>query len=297
MVPLGLHWPINAIMLVNIQTLGYDFIQGPMGAWNFACFGATAGVLFPRLARARQNYAADRDRRPAAGLAAASPNRRCNGIHLRFKRIYPRMLVGRLVGGLIIGRRRHHQGVRVHSLLTIPAFSSMGLWRAIAVLAAFFTAMILVIVSGYRTWQGRRGQAAAGVRPVADLESPMGEARQTPHQAAATKAVGDAGLRPVIVPTSTAGVVALERRSGSGVRQVRHGPGVAIEPSGDTAYAPGSGVVVAAQPIGHVSFGWRWTTGWEVLIHTWHRHRETQGEASRSTQPREPLTASPPALR
>lgn len=46
LVPLGLHWPLNAMMLVNIQTLGYDFIQGPMGAWNFACFGTTAGVLF-----------------------------------------------------------------------------------------------------------------------------------------------------------------------------------------------------------------------------------------------------------
>ncbi|MDU4681332.1 MAG: PTS transporter subunit EIIC, partial [Cutibacterium avidum] len=46
MVPLGLHWPLNAVMLLNIQTLGYDYIQGPMGAWNFACFGATAGVLF-----------------------------------------------------------------------------------------------------------------------------------------------------------------------------------------------------------------------------------------------------------
>ena len=33
-------------MLMNIQSLGYDFIQGPMGVWNFACFGATAGVLF-----------------------------------------------------------------------------------------------------------------------------------------------------------------------------------------------------------------------------------------------------------
>ena len=44
--PLGLHWPLNALMLMNIQTLGYDFIQGPMGVWNFACFGATAGVLF-----------------------------------------------------------------------------------------------------------------------------------------------------------------------------------------------------------------------------------------------------------
>src|SRR5664279_917297 len=45
LVPLGLHWPLNALMLLNIQTLGYDFIQGPMGSWNFACFGATAGVL------------------------------------------------------------------------------------------------------------------------------------------------------------------------------------------------------------------------------------------------------------
>ena len=45
LVPLGLHWPLNALILMNIQTLGYDFVQGPMGVWNFACFGATAGVL------------------------------------------------------------------------------------------------------------------------------------------------------------------------------------------------------------------------------------------------------------
>ena len=69
MVPLGLHWPINAIMLINIQTLGYDFIQGPMGAWNFACFGATAGVLLPRLAGEGRADEADRDRRVGRGSA------------------------------------------------------------------------------------------------------------------------------------------------------------------------------------------------------------------------------------
>lgn len=31
LVPLGLHWPLNALMLLNIEQLGYDFIQGPMG--------------------------------------------------------------------------------------------------------------------------------------------------------------------------------------------------------------------------------------------------------------------------
>ena len=44
------------------------------------------------------------------------------------------------------------------------------------------------------------------------------------------------------------------------------GPGVAIEPSGNTAYAPGSGVVVAAQPTGH-AFGLAVDNGVEVLIH------------------------------
>ena len=32
MVPLGLHWPLNAVMINNLQTLGTDFIQSPMGA-------------------------------------------------------------------------------------------------------------------------------------------------------------------------------------------------------------------------------------------------------------------------
>ena len=44
------------------------------------------------------------------------------------------------------------------------------------------------------------------------------------------------------------------------------GPGVAIEPSGDTVYAPGAGVVAAAQPTGH-AFGLQLDNGIEVLIH------------------------------
>ena len=44
------------------------------------------------------------------------------------------------------------------------------------------------------------------------------------------------------------------------------GPGVAIEPSGDTVYSPGAGVVAAAQPTGH-AFGIVLDGGVEVLIH------------------------------
>ncbi|WP_040159446.1 glucose PTS transporter subunit IIA [Nigerium massiliense] len=152
MVPLGLHWPINAIMLLNIQNLGYDYIQGPMGAWNFACFGATAGVLF--LAN-RDKETAMRQTATgalAAGLLGGISEPSLYGIHLRYKRIYPRMLVGCLLGGLIIGIGG---GLRTNafvftSLLTIPAFNNIPLY-AIAVAVAFFSAMILVIISDYRT--------------------------------------------------------------------------------------------------------------------------------------------------
>ncbi len=59
LVPLGLHWPLNALMLMNIQTLGYDFAQGPMGVWNFACFGATAGVLLISLREKKHSNASN----------------------------------------------------------------------------------------------------------------------------------------------------------------------------------------------------------------------------------------------
>lgn len=156
MVPLGLHWPLNAVMLLNIQNLGYDYIQGPMGAWNFACFGATAGVLFlawrDRDVQMRQTATGAL----AAGLLGGISEPSLYGIHLRFKKIYPRMLVGCLVGGLILGiggwltTPVHTQAFVFTSLLTIPAFTNMPLY-AIAVIAAFFTSFAMVALFDYRT--------------------------------------------------------------------------------------------------------------------------------------------------
>ncbi len=165
MVPLGLHWPINAIMLLNIQTLGFDYIQGPMGAWNFACFGATAGVLVLAM---REKDVAMRQTATgalAAGLLGGISEPSLYGIHLRFKKIYSRLLPGCLVGGLIIG---FGGGLKTSafvftSLLTIPAFSNIPLYVA-AITAAFLTSMLLVIFLDYRTKEERaraRGEELA----------------------------------------------------------------------------------------------------------------------------------------
>lgn len=152
MVPLGLHWPINAIMLLNIQTLGYDYIQGPMGAWNFACFGATAGVLVLAMRDRDIQMRQTATGALAAGLLGGISEPSLYGIHLRFKRIYPRLLVGCFVGGLIIGIGGGLQtsAFVFTSLLTIPAFNNIPLYL-IAIGAAFTTSMLLVILLDYRT--------------------------------------------------------------------------------------------------------------------------------------------------
>ena len=179
LVPLGLHWPLNALMLLNIDNLGYDFIQGPMGTWNFACFGATAGVL----------YLATRDKDAtmkqtatgalAAGLFGGISEPSLYGIHLRYKRIYPRMLIGCLVGGVTIGTLSmlfttgEVRGVTTGafaftSLFTIPVFNPMWIY-VISIAAAFIVAMVLVIISDYRTPEQRQ-TAKRAADPSDDVE-------------------------------------------------------------------------------------------------------------------------------
>ncbi len=92
LVPLGLHWPLNALMLANIASAAtnhLDFIQGPMGSWNFACFGATAGVLFIAAREKDIQMRQTATGALVAGLLGGISEPSLYGIHLRFKRIYP----------------------------------------------------------------------------------------------------------------------------------------------------------------------------------------------------------------
>ncbi len=168
LVPLGLHWPLNALMLANIASAAtnhQDFIQGPMGAWNFACFGATAGVLVLTTRDKNHELQQTSIGALAAGLLGGISEPSLYGIHLRYKRIYPRMLVGCLVGGLLTGILGWSSGgvktgaFAFTSLLTIPVFSPMWVY-IIAITGAFFTAMILVIISGYLSPEERAAAQA-----------------------------------------------------------------------------------------------------------------------------------------
>jgi len=275
MVPLGLHWPINAIMLLNLQTLGYDFIQGPMGAWNFACFGATAGVLYIAWRERDRQMRQTATGALAAGLLGGISEPSLYGIHLRFKRIYPRMLVGCFVGGFIIGIGG---GVTTKafvftSLLTIPAFDQVLLY-GIAVSAAFVTSMLLVIISDYRTPEQKAAAriAASGdpqVAQVAAATTDAATAATTGTDAAASAAVTATALATAAIQLASpldGEAVALTEVPDPVFASGTMGPGVAILPSGDTVYAPGPGTVAAAQPTGH-AFGLMLDGGIELLIH------------------------------
>lgn len=248
LVPLGLHWPLNALMIINIDTLGYDFIQGPMGSWNFACFGATAGVLYLSMREKDTEMRQTATGALAAGLFGGISEPSLYGIHLRFKRIYPRMLVGCFVGGLITGL---FGGVRTSafaftSLLTIPVFSPMALY-AISIAAAFFTAMILIIISGYKDKE-----------PVVTKEETPALEKTTPVEK--------------IEPTTTiAAVVAGKAISLDEVKDPVFtsralGEGVGIIPAESVILAPVTGVLKTVHTSGH-AFGLKTDDGVEVLIH------------------------------
>ena len=282
LVPLGLHWPLNALMLANIApnspTGGKDFIQGPMGAWNFACFGATAAVLLWSIR--------DRDREMRqtatgalfAGLFGGISEPSLYGIHLRFKRIYPFMLVGCAVGGIIegIGGGVKTGTFAFTSLLTIPVFDPMVLY-AIAVAAAFGTSFFLITTFGYRTKEERaEALAAAGVIEADAAAAPAVTApATTDDDEPADKPAEDS--KPALEPGAVTEIVAPLAGTVMPLNEVEDpvfstgvvGQGAGISPAdGETIVvtAPAAGTLAVAPASGH-AYGITLDNGVEVLIH------------------------------
>ncbi|MGP9536476.1 glucose PTS transporter subunit IIA [Brachybacterium sp. AOP43-C2-M15] len=246
LVPLGLHWPLNALMLQNINALGYDFIQGPMGAWNFACFGATAGVLLLSIRHREAEMRQTATGALAAGLFGGISEPSLYGIHLRFKRIYPRMLVGCLAGGLVVGLLG---GVDTSvfaftSLLTIPVFDPM-LTYVIAIVVAFVIAMVLVFVSDYRTPEQRaEANAARDAAEAATAETVAAETAAagtaTGETAAAAAPAEERELATVGAPAAAGDAAETADAAGA--------PGVDRAGTG-AASTPGADDIVIASPV------------------------------------------------
>lgn len=277
LVPLGLHWPLNALQLANIAATGSDFIQGPMGAWNFACFGATAGVLFLSIRDRDTDMRQTASGALAAGLFGGISEPSLYGIHLRFKRIYPLMLTGCVVGGLVIGIGG---GATTNtfvftSLLTIPVFTPMAIY-GLGVAAAFVTAFLMVVLFDYRTKE-QKAEARAKKSLLAD-DAPAPAPAATPAASAAAPAAApaadaapsfsDEAKADLTLTSPMAGtIVALSDVADEAFAAGALGPGVALSPAaGAVVVAPCDGKVTVAFPTGH-AYGIKSASGVQVLIH------------------------------
>ncbi|WP_309304695.1 glucose PTS transporter subunit IIA [Schaalia dentiphila] len=266
LVPLGLHWPLNALQLANIAATGSDFIQGPMGAWNFACFGATAGVLFLSIRDRDTDMRQTASGALAAGLFGGISEPSLYGIHLRFKRIYPLMLTGCVVGGLVIGIGG---GATTNtfvftSLLTIPVFSPMSVY-GLGIAAAFFTAFLMVVFFDYRTKEQKAEVRAK--KSLLEDDAPAAAPAAAPV-AEAAPAFSDEAKADLTLTSPMAGTtVALSDVADEAFAAGALGPGIAVSPAaGAVVVAPCDGKVSVAFPTGH-AYGIKSASGIQVLIH------------------------------
>jgi PTS system beta-glucosides-specific IIC component len=281
LVPLGLHWPLNALMLLNLNTLGYDFIQGPMGTWNFACFGATAGVLYLSI---RDK---DKDMRQLslgallAGLLGGVSEPSLYGIHLRYKKVYSRMLPGCAAGGVTIavlgwlfpsvvkGASVHGvtaNGFAFTSLLTIPIFSQVWVY-AISIAVAFCVAMFGIIFFDYRTPEEKAAVKAAAAADAAQatVATPAPAVAAAPAAAAAA-ATATATATTVVAAPVSGHVVSLDDAGDPVFASRALGEGVGIQPTSSAIVAPVSGTLRTVAETGH-AFGIATDDGVEVLVH------------------------------
>lgn len=290
LVPLGLHWPLNALILMNIQTLGYDFVQGPMGVWNFACFGATAGVL---VLAVRGKDSAMRQTAVGAllaGLLGGVSELSLYGIHLHHRRVYRWLLAGCAAGGVtsavfgwlfpsVLPSGQMVRGVTTtafafSSLLTIPVFDRMWVY-ALSIAVAFVMAMVLTVLFGYRTPSrateaqmvsaGENARSQDAVRGIGTTSSDAESAEDSSSRPASDRALdSNAILSPVagrlVNLEATGDPVFASRALGEGV-------GVVPETTGETAVlAPVSGMLKTVARTGH-AFGIKTDGGIEVLVH------------------------------
>ncbi|WP_288746914.1 glucose PTS transporter subunit IIA [uncultured Corynebacterium sp.] len=286
LVPMGLHWPLNVIMIQNITTYGYDFIQGPMGAWNFACFGVTGAVMVISMKEKNNSMRQVSVGAFAAGMLGGISEPSLYGILLRFRRTYYRLLPGCAIGGAVMGLFDVRANAFVFtSILTTPAMTpQVGYIIGIAV--AFFTSFSLTLLFGYRTAEEKQ----------ADLERIARENNETVEEVASrsesriiggsddesdgsdnAQAAGVAAATGIAIKEAQQAIIKLDSPlEGEAVdlsevpdpifAGAKLGPGAAVKPTGNTVYAPADGTVLTVQKSGH-AIGLNLDNGVQLLIH------------------------------
>ncbi|WP_237233662.1 glucose PTS transporter subunit IIA [Rothia nasisuis] len=282
MVPLGLHWPLNAVMINNLQTDGVDFIQSPMGAYNFAVFGVVTGVAIA--ARRNKELRQTAVGAAASGLLGGISEPSLYGVVLRYKRVFPLILVPAVIGGATISAL----GVQSHafaftSLLSIPAMQPSHLYM-IGLAIAYFGALAGVLIFGYESKDQKAEAVAVAETGIGESEAEATTPGTAEKRTAAAAPVAVAqkqdaapwSTEETSAPTPGSVLTIASPLEGQAVPLTetpdpifaaeKLGKGAAIVPTGNTVVAPAAGKVSVTMPSGH-AIGLKLDSGVELLIH------------------------------
>ena len=195
----------------------------------------------------------------AAGLLGGVSEPSLYGIHLRYKMVYKRMLVGCATGGVVIAilgwlfPSTVASGQVVHgvtttafaftSLLTIPVFNQMWVY-GVSIAAAFIVSFLMVAMFDYRTPEQKAEAKQRAADYAAEKAAAKGKSADAPAAVEAAPAA-ETGTKTA-VETTTVGISAVRpyrvprRVRRSGVRFPC--PGRRSRHSADRFHRGGTGV-------------------------------------------------------
>ena len=253
-------------MLLNIDQLGYDFIQGPMGVWNFACFGCTFGVLVHAIRERDTQMSGVAGGALAAGFLGGVSEPSLYGIHLRYKKVYQRLLAGCGAGGITIAvlgflfPASAAPGVTTTtfaftSLLTIPVFDQMWVY-AISIAVAFAVSAILVIMFDYRTPQQKaqlRALNAAERLGIVNIDTIFAISEEDQQKMVAKASGEDHTFNDEVFAPVAGTTVSLKNCGDRAFAMKALGDGLAIQPKSEKTkiVAPVSGEITSVSGAKH----------------------------------------------
>ncbi|TGA98012.1 PTS beta-glucoside transporter subunit EIIBCA [Sporolactobacillus shoreae] len=271
----GLHWGILPISQINIQTYGYDTLLAVMFCAVAGQFGAVTGAII------RAKKAKNREIAISAAISGffGITEPAIYGVNLKYKKAFIFGLLGGAIGGAIIGVT----GVKcfnytpIMNVFETPLFigrNSSIVWAAIAGLAAWLCAFLLVVAFGFNESNTEKffakvtsGKKSLTEKKSAAVKAKLGDAED---EAAAVEepAVDLSGLTlaDTIQSPLEGKAVSLKTVSDPVFSSEAMGKGVGIEPAVGKVVSPVDGEITVAFPTGH-AYGIKSDNGSEILIH------------------------------
>lgn len=244
----GLHWGLVPLGIINLSTLGYDFVLAPSVVCVFAQATTVVAMILKSKSEEFKQMAV-----PAAISGYFGVTEPCiYGITLPRKKPFVMSCIASAVGGAIIG----FAGCRTYSvtgmsIFGFPSFINPETNDISGMFVAIIATVITMIVAFALTWFTYREQES------------VSEIKEVAEGKISTEPINK---EEIVVSPITGKIVDLSAVKDEVFASGSMGGGIAVEPAEGKVYAPFDGVISAFFPTGH-AIGLTSNYGLEVIVH------------------------------